>query len=150
MARRLRSTRRRRIAIEFLLPPLVATVLAALIAVLRDPREIPTIPWSEFLGGVLAVLVVAYVVASIPSALFTIVMEVAFAKGLSPGSWAVVALAAGLGLLSGAGIVGFDPSYGAFNGLVILGVATGTIVGLLVRAGARRAHRATGRHELHK
>jgi len=123
VARRLRSTRRRRIAMELLLPPLVATVLAALIAVLHDPREIPTIPWSGFLGGVLAVLVVAYIVASIPSALFTIVMEVAFAKGLSPGSWAAVALAAGLGLLSGAGIV---------------------------RAGARRAHRAAAGHELHR
>jgi hypothetical protein len=133
---------------EFLLPPLVATVLAALIAVLRDPREIPRIPWSGFLGGGLVILVVAYVVASIPSALFTIVMEVAFAKGLAPGSWGAVALAAGLGLLSGAGIVGFDPSYGAFNGLVILGGVTGAIVGLLVRAGTRRAHRATGGHEL--
>lgn len=146
LARRRHSTRRRRIAIEFFLPPLVATVLAGFIAVLRDPLEIPRIPWSGFLGGGLVILVVAYVVASIPSALFTIVMEVAFAKGLAPGSWAAVALAAGLGLLSGAGIVRFDPSYGAFNGLVVLGGATGAIVGVLVKAAGRRADDAPSRN----
>jgi hypothetical protein len=130
-------TRRRRIVIELLGPPLVATVLAALIALLREPGAIPTIPKWEFLGGVLAVLAAAYVVAGIPSALFTIVMEVAFAKGLDPASWRTVPLAAGLGLLSGMGIVGFNPSYGAFVGLAILGLATGATIGLVVRAGAR-------------
>lgn len=134
-----RRPRLRRVAIELLGPPLVATVLLALFALLREPRAIPTIPWPEFLGGVLAMLVFAYLVAGVPSALFTIVMEVAFAKGLDPGSWLAVTLAAGLGLLSGAGIVGFDPSYGAFDGMVVVGLATGTLVGVAIRAGARRA-----------
>lgn len=130
-------TRRRRIAIELLGPPLVATVLSALVALLREPGAIPTIPAWEFLGGVLALLAVAYLFAGIPSVLFTVVMEVAFAKGLDPASWRTVPLAAGLGLLSGMGMVGFDPSYGAFDGLAILGLATGAILGWVVRAGAR-------------
>lgn len=128
-------TRRRRIAIELLGPPLVATVLAALFAVAREPG---TIPGWQFLGGMLVVLAGAYVVAGIPSVLFTSAMEVAFAKRLDPASWRTVPLAAGLGLLSGMGILGFNPSYGAFVGMAILGLASGAILGLLVRAGARR------------
>jgi hypothetical protein len=128
-------TRRRRILVELLGPPLVATLLSALVAIARGRGEIP----DGFFGGALVVLAVAYVVAGIPSVLFTIVMEVAFAKGLDPSSWGTVPLAAGLGLLSGMGIVGFDPSYGAFEGLAIVGLSTGAILGLLVMAGSRRA-----------
>jgi hypothetical protein len=129
-------TRGTRIALELLGPPFVASIiLTGIFAVLdRDA--------TAFLGLPL-ILVFAYLFAGLPAAAFTLVLEVAWAKGADPGSWSAVRLAALAGLPSGLLVtLWFAPwahsgplsSFALFGAL---GAATGGITGLLVRARTR-------------
>jgi hypothetical protein len=129
-------TRRRRILVELLGPPLVATIVMAFFALVGGLAQ-GTLPGWQFWGGALVVLAGAFVVAAVPCVLFTIVLEIAFAVGLDPASWWTVLLAAGLGLLSGMAIVGFNPSYGAFEGLALIGTATGATLGFIVSTASK-------------
>jgi hypothetical protein len=129
-------TRGTRIALELLGPPFVASVIiAAIFAVLdRDPTAFVGLPF---------ILVFAYVWAGLPAAAFTLVLEVTWAKGVDPGSWRAVRVAALAGLPSGLLVtLWFAPwaHPGPLPGFAIfgaLGAATGGITGLLVRARTR-------------
>lgn len=125
-----------RIALELLAPPVVASVLFTVVmsAVTLSPGGLAVLP---------VVLLFAYMFAGIPSALFTAAMEVAFWRGLDPGSSRAVRLAALLGLLAGLLIaVPFSVTPKACESLALfpsLGAMTGALVGLLVRSRSRGA-----------
>ena len=127
--------RRARIALELLAPPMVASVLFTIVmsVVALSPGGLAVLP---------IVLLYAYPFAGIPSALFTAVMEVAFWRGLDPGGWRAVRLAALLGLLSGLLIAvpfSLTPEK-ACESLTLfsaLGATTGALVGNLVRSRSR-------------
>lgn len=120
----------RRILVELLGPPPVATTLLALFAIAHEPGG----PWTlDHLGGLLAILAFAYLLAAIPCVISTLVLEIAFARGLPPGSGRAVLLAAGLGLLSGVAMAGFGASSAALEWMPALGAATGLALGAFVR-----------------
>jgi hypothetical protein len=118
-------TRASRVSIELFLPPLLGALPFLLIAL---------VTWTP--GMVPIVLLVAYVLAILPSMIFTVVLEFAFWRGLEPRSSAAVVLAAGLGLLSGlaigllGGLRGAADKAFAFG---LIGLLVGTSTALLVR-----------------
>ena len=119
-----------RIALELLGPTFVATVLYSSVALVISRDLI-------FAKGFLMFLAFAYVFSAIPSVIFTALMEFAFARGLEERSWRAVALASGLGALSGMTIAltlakGFDNQRGAFSIFPALGFTAGAIVGLAI------------------
>jgi hypothetical protein len=121
-----------RIGLELLAPPAVASVLFALVMAARE-RD------AALLGALPFILVFAYVSAGAPAAVFTVAMELAFSRGLEAGSWRTVRLAALLGLPSGCAMAllfsgGLRHAGEAFAIFPALGVATGAIVGAVVRA----------------
>jgi hypothetical protein len=125
-------SRRVRVALELLGPSLVASVLftVAISAVALAPTGLALLP---------IVLLYAYPLGALPAAIFTLVLEVAFSRGLSPGSWGAVRLAALLGLLSGAAIAapfssGPEKTLEALAIFPALGTLTGAVVGLVVKA----------------
>ena len=122
--------RPRRIALELLGPAFIAVTLYLSVgfAVSRDLIVVE---------GFFMFLVFAYVFSAIPSVAFTVLMEIAFARGLEERSWRAVALASGLGALSGVAIAltfakGFDNQRGAFSVFPALGLITGALVGLAI------------------
>lgn len=119
-----------RIALELLGPTFVATVLYSSVALVISRDLI-------FAKGFLMFLAFAYVFSAIPSVIFTALMEFAFARGLEGRSWRAVALASGLGALSGVAIAltlakGFDNQRGAFSIFPALGFTAGAIVGFAI------------------
>jgi len=122
--------RSRRIAFELLGPAFIAVFLylSLLFIVSRDLIVVK---------GFFMFLVFGYVLSAIPSVVFTVLMEFAFARGLEGRSWRAVALASGLGALSGVAIAltfarGFDNGRGSFTLFPVLGFITGAIVGLMI------------------
>lgn len=127
--------RSHRVALEILSPPLLAFGLAVLFFQLDGPgldagdlREL-----APLLGF-------AYLVAALPSLLFAATLELAFAGGLAPRSAFTVLLAGALGALGGAAVglllrIGADGALMRY--LVILGAATGTLVGVVILAAER-------------
>ena len=123
--RRDAMTRASRVTIELLAPPLLGATPFLLMALLT---------WMP--GMIPIVLLVAYVMAFVPSVVFTAALELAFWRGLDPRSGKAVLLAAGLGLLSGLAIGLVGGFRGAADkaflfGLIGLLVGTGTV--LIVR-----------------
>ncbi len=126
-----------RVAVEILAPPLVAFALA--VAFLQ--LEGPTLGTGD-LKELAQLLGFAYLVSILPSLLFAMLMEAAFARWFNPRSGLTVLLGAGLGALCGLGvnfILRNVHDEGLLRFLVALGVATGGVVGLVVFAGARLA-----------
>lgn len=130
-------THRKRIALELLGPPLLGAVLFC------------ALPWAQrawisvrqgrppgydphFFQNVGFVLLLAYVLAGIPSIVYTLVMEWRFARGLDPKNWWTVALSALLGTIAG-GTIGISWDAGRWNlgAWILLGV-TGLGVGFLL------------------
>jgi hypothetical protein len=124
-----------RVALELLAPPAVASVLFALVMAARTGE-------AKLVGALPFILVFAYVTAGIPAVAFTAILEVAYARGLDAGSWRAVRLAALLGLPCGCALAllfsgGLQNAGEAFAVFPALGVATGAIVGAVVRARSR-------------
>lgn len=127
-----------RIALEFFgPPPLAATILLAFESV-ADGHGF-AVGWKGFLMA----LAFSYLFAALPSAIFTMVLELSYAKGLNVASWRTPLLASFLGLLSGTAIAlawskGPDNSHDMFFVLPPLGWVTGAIIGALVRSLSRK------------
>jgi hypothetical protein len=125
-----------RITVELLSPGFIAAFLysAVSLAISRD---------TIFATVFLMFLMFAYVFSAIPSVVFTVLMEFAFARGLEERSWRAVSLASGLGTLCGVVIAlifagGFDNRRGAFTVFPVLGLLTGGVVGLTVYMFAKK------------
>lgn len=118
-------TRPSRITLELLAPPLLGSTPFLFMAVITGTA-----------GLVPLILGFAYLVAIIPSVIFTGALELAFWCGLDPRSPKAVLLAGGLGLASGIAI-GLAPRVPTaaekafFFG--VLGMVVGTSTALIVR-----------------
>jgi hypothetical protein len=115
-------TRASRIAVELFAPPLLGSTPFLFMAIITGA-----------VGLIPVILVFAYLVAIVPSMIFTGVLELAFWWGLDPRSPKAVLLAGGLGLASGIaiGLMPRDPSAAFFLGLV--GMVVGTSTARIVR-----------------
>ena len=130
-----------RIAVELLAPSAVASALFAVVMGALSGE-------AKILGALPFILVFAYVFAGIPSALFALILEVAFSRGLDAGSWRTVGLAALLGLPCGCAMAllfsgGLRNASETFAIFPALGVVTGAIVGAFVRTRSRPRNDAT-------
>lgn len=118
-------TRTSRIAVELFAPPLLGSTPFLFMAIITGT-----------VGLIPMVLMVAYVVAIVPSAIFTGVLECAFWWGLDPRSPNAILLASGLGLCSGVAI-GLAPGgptvaeKAVFFGFI--GMLVGACTALIVR-----------------
>lgn len=120
-----------RILVELLAPPLLAATIYSLVVLVASRDAI-------IAKAFLLILLFAYVFAGIPSVIFTIVLELSFAKGLAVRSWRTVLLASVLGILSGCAVAlmfarGFDNQRGVFTIFPALGLVSGFSVGAVVR-----------------
>ena len=81
-----------RIVFEVFGPPAIASlVFVGLFGMLgRVPLQL-----------VLSIVMIAFVVALIPSAIYALAMEFSFSRGLRPSSWSSVGLSSLLGALAG-------------------------------------------------
>jgi hypothetical protein len=125
--------------LELLAPPLVATLLPLALSV---ASSLIGKGGSERLlreaGDWGVTLFWAYLFGIIPSAVYMLAMERAFARGLSPGSGKTVVRSAGLGLAAGVAIGGglsllFGPNPEVLLLLAGDGLATGAVLGWLIR-----------------
>lgn len=134
--------RPKRIALEILGPPMLGTGLLLVgwgaVALWNILTQAAPVKWDpEILVWVLVVLVYAFVLAGIPSILYTLVMEWRFSRGLNPQSWRTVGLSSTLGLLSGGAIMvvftgaRFEPGLLGFWGG--MGSAVGFLLGLFIK-----------------
>ena len=107
--------RTKRIAVEVLTPPIVAVVVLLVFESVMSRDAVFLTPKSVLFG-----LVFSFVLAGIPSAVFAVVMELAFAKGVEVRSRRALFLAVSVGLLAGVVIArviagGFDNQRGVFS-----------------------------------
>jgi hypothetical protein len=135
-------TRRSRITLELVGPPLLGAGLVtawAVIQMLTDATTTTAAGWANQLG-MLPMAFVMYTVFAIPciglqTLAYTAIMEWRFARGLDPRSWRAVGWSTVLGWASGAvlafgyGIARKDTWY-FFNGM---GPAVGCLLGLIIR-----------------
>lgn len=83
------------------------------------------------------VVVVAYLIAGIPSQIYMAIMETCFARGLSPASWRTVWLSAALGAIAGVSMItvvnreGYEPAM--FVLWAVPGLLVGGSLGLIIR-----------------
>jgi hypothetical protein len=118
-------TRSSRITVELFAPPLLGSTPFLFMAII-----------SGTVGLIPVILAFAYLVAILPSMIFTGVLELAFWWGLDPRSPKAVLLAGGLGVASGIAI-GLMPRVptavekAVFFGLI--GMVVGTSTALIVR-----------------
>jgi hypothetical protein len=130
-------TRRSRIALEILGPPALGAA-CWLLAIggwtlwEAMTRGKPAALLRQLPEMALVLFVCAYFFAGVPSLLYAAIMEWRFARGLDPASWRTVGWSTGLGLASGAAIIGVLS--GGRAGLASLAVfgALGLIVGALL------------------
>jgi hypothetical protein len=138
----MKFTRRKRIALEVLGPPALGAALflvcALGIAAVGPGAEWPTWPELKQLPvWVLTVLLFAYFFAGLPSLIYAAIMELAFARGLTPGGGPAIVVSAVLGLASGVGMALFlGWPHGRWDAALLLGgvgFGVGLTIGLIVR-----------------
>lgn len=137
-----------RVALEVLGPPLLAAVILFAVVVLSElwaGHHSYGSAWAKsLLGYLLVYLAFAYLIAGIPSVIYTLVMEWNFAHGLNPRSGRAVALSSLLGAVSGAAMIAVihlisdSRPFGAEQWLVLagfsaLGLTVGAIIGGFTR-----------------
>ena len=119
-----------RIVFEVFGPPAIASVIfVGLFAMLgRLPLQL-----------VLSIVMIAFAIALIPSAIYAFVMEFSFSRGLRPSSWRSVGLSSLLGALAGIpiGLVFPDSSGGPASYLIMipLRAVVGCLTGIMVKFG---------------
>lgn len=123
-----------RIALELLAPPLVACLLGVAFLEHGWPTAHFTAADLRALAGLLGF---AYVAAGLPSLVFALLMELAFARWFEPRSGLTLVLATGLGGLAGVGVNLILHDAGVLQFLVVLGLATGAVIGGVLFAAAR-------------
>lgn len=132
-----------RVALEVLVPPLLAAAILFAVVVLSElwagHRSYGSAWAKSLLGYLLVYLAFAYLIAGVPSVIYMLVMEWNFAHGLNPRSGRAVALSSLLGALSGAAMIAVihlisdSRSFGAEQWLVLAGFsALGLIVGAII------------------
>jgi hypothetical protein len=124
--------RGQRIAVEILGPPFVATVGYVMLALIRTGQA------KDIGAGFIVVLVYSYFFAALPSLAFALVMELSFASGMKVQSWQTVLVASAAGTLSGGAIAltmigSFTDKDGLFSTLLAIGLATGGLIGIVIR-----------------
>ncbi len=97
--------------------------------------DAPQVDWLQ-VGLVFVIYAfAAYIIAGIPSVIFAVLMEWAFALGLAPNSWVAVVLAGALGALAGVTMIavpsGFVIPAGQIGIVAMFGTA-GCCVGLII------------------
>jgi hypothetical protein len=138
----MKFTRRKRIALELLGPPLLAAGSLDIVGCIVDAwighLNFTAENWfGQIFGWGLVMLIYAYLFAGIPSIIYAAVMEWRFARGLDPKSWRTVGWSSVLGVLSGVEIgaclsrFGGPPGFWVFYGG--LGLAVGFVLGLLIK-----------------
>jgi len=138
-AQRAGMTRRHRIGVMVLAPP----VIGGSMLLLWMPFFIRTQGTIPFLEVVPVAFLLAFVLATPPSIVFAAIMEFAFAKGLDARRWPALLLATGLGTMAGVGLGAFiarafraSQTGGIRAFLVVAGSTAGLAVALAIRAGS--------------
>lgn len=124
-------TRAARISIELLAPPLLGASPFLLMAIVTGAFAL--IP---------VILLVAYLVAGLPSVVFALVLELAFWRGLEPRRPGAILLAGGLGLCAGIAIglaPGAPTAAEKAAPLGLVGLVAGVGTALIVRWRTTRA-----------
>ena len=142
----MKLTRQKRIALELLGPPLVATTLIFSSAAFLfawtavSTWEMPTLGNENAFSILGYILATSYIFGCIPSLAYTAVMEWKFEGGLNPQSWRAVWLAtcllgsfAGIPIMVVLNAFKFHPGIGAFSFFAVLGLVVGLIIGLLIK-----------------
>jgi hypothetical protein len=111
-------SRTKRVLIELFIPPLLGSAPFWLIAVFSGGG----------LNGVIFILFIAYLVALVPSLLFTVALEIAFSMGLDPRNSKAIWFAGFLGLAAGTACAAV---FKLGKWLIILG-PIGAVVGLAI------------------
>lgn len=136
-------TRKQRIALEILGPPLLGGTLAAVYAwgffIYKSIQQEQLLAVGPNLIGVIPGLILFYAAFAFPASgvqalLYAAIMEWCFSRGLDPRSWRSVALSTLLGFASGAVLAvgyGFERK-GTWYGFNGLGLAVGLTLGLLI------------------
>jgi len=135
---------------NLLLPSPVAAAVITLYGILSG---MPSSGENSLLNLTIFAFLFCYFYGFIPSAIYTVIAEVLYRLGLSPNSKKAVAIAVAFGAL--AAVVSFvyqnseirhnghePPVAGNLRAVVeylIVGIGTGLIIGLLVKAAAKRA-----------
>jgi hypothetical protein len=129
-----------RMVFEIFAPPIIA------VAGLLTWDGLSSLRWPEW-NVALVMLAYAYFFAGVPSVIYALMMEKAFAQGVPPGSWASVGRSTGLGLAAGAvigagmgflmsgftleGMLGMTAIFGAI--FMVIGLGVGLIMGLILK-----------------
>jgi hypothetical protein len=135
---------------NLLLPPPLG---AAVVTVYAMFLGMPNLGNASVMNLSVAAFLLCYFVGIVPSAIYTVVAELCYRRGLSPNSKAAVAIAAGYGALIA--VVGYTYEYGlvdhsripvqtgenlrALAEYLTIGVGTGLSVGLILKAAVNRA-----------
>lgn len=121
-----------RVTFAILAPPFLGCILG--LSVLDGGRLLRLEKVWAFLG-------VAYAMAGIPAVVFAGLLELAFWKLFPPRSFWTLALALGLGALSGGAVAALMPTLELRVFFSLLGAATGGLVGLVILVAARLVER---------
>jgi hypothetical protein len=131
-------TRHQRVALELLAPAPLGLLGFGLIALSREMAcgGALTMRSQDFLLIVWCLLV-ACVVAAIPSLIYSLIMEGIFRRGVNPASWLAVALSSALGGLAGAAIAlvlcWFKMEEEALILFGVVGLFAGFVIGMLIK-----------------
>lgn len=130
-------TRRKRIALELLGPPLLGVIYFAanmVLVVTHPPPGTKASPLTELFIWTMVMVANAYFWAGIPSLIYMLIMEWCFAHGLDPQSWLSVGLSSALGFLSGVCVnLLLDAAHTFGSPFPAIGVAVGFALGWLIR-----------------
>lgn len=133
-------TRKKRIALELLGPPVLGVVFLVGLAFVSQLFTASGVAGKSSWRELLFVVAYAYLFAGIPSMVFAAVMELAFSRGMKPSSWRSVALAALLGGAAGVAM-GLFITGGEISGQALraggifayVGVAAGLTLGVVIK-----------------
>jgi hypothetical protein len=123
-----------RILFQILVPPILGLLP---VYVMMTPDLISEIAYGHVKPGEhLAIILGAYLAAGIPSVVYTVVMEIAFSRFLSPASWRAVLLSTVLGLLAGlligAVLNSIDHGRDGESHVILTMLPTGMVVGFVM------------------